>query len=74
MNTCPSCHERLTTNKSTLGDWTAFSCPNHGEFKLSGTLLAIIPHNSEGILPILAEYIENRETNESVICTTDLNI
>lgn len=65
MNTCPSCNQSLTHSETT-GSYNAYHCNNHGMFKISHTLMAMINENPD-ILPRVAEEIN--EQNDAVICT-----
>ncbi|HGE7372825.1 TPA: hypothetical protein ACGB1Y_002307 [Klebsiella aerogenes] len=56
---CPACNSKLEQAASS-GDYTILSCPKHGEFYASGTVIAMFQKGNKTVIDNFPELVEKR--------------
>lgn len=56
---CPACSSKLNQEASS-GDYVILICPKHGEFYVSGTVIAMLQKGNKAVLDNIPELVEKR--------------
>lgn len=56
----PACKAALPKPQATSGDYSVFNCEKHGEFYVSGTVLAMIRNGNKHVEDLLPKIVEAR--------------
>lgn len=60
ITNCPACKAALPKPEATSGDYSAFNCEKHGEFYVSGTVLAMLRNGNKDVADLLPKLVEDR--------------
>ncbi len=60
ITNCPVCNAALPKPEATSGDYSVFNCEKHGEFYVSGTVLAMLEKHNKDVENLLPKLVEER--------------
>jgi hypothetical protein len=68
---CPACGRKLCANSSAENFWINFTCPRHGNFSLSDTLIDWMLRKPEYFQHV-SDYLNSNENYDEIIHTYDV--
>lgn len=60
LKTCPACGMNLPTPELSNGDHFVYSCPKHGDFYITDTVLEMLKKENKTAIELIPALVEER--------------